>query len=103
VHLTTWAPSPLTRLELARHRATIPAQAPKKGPPGGCDLDVRRRGFAGVFEAARDEGGAEMVEWIVVVAVRATVAAIVFGPNGILTNAMNNGVNHISNIITNAS
>jgi Flp pilus assembly pilin Flp len=66
-------------------------------------MDVRRRIFQGVSEAARDERGAEMVEWIVVVAVLATVAAIVFGPNGILSNAMNNGVNHIGNIITNAS
>jgi Flp pilus assembly pilin Flp len=56
-----------------------------------------------ILNAARDERGAEMVEWIVVVAVLATVAAIVFGPGGILSNAMNNGVNHIGNIITNAS
>jgi hypothetical protein len=56
-----------------------------------------------IIKATRDERGAEMVEWIVVVAVLATVAAIVFGPNGILANSMNNGVNHIGNIITNAS
>jgi Flp pilus assembly pilin Flp len=56
-----------------------------------------------ILNAVRDEQGAEMVEWIVVVAVLATVAAIVFGPNGVLSNAMNNGVDHISNIITNAS
>jgi Flp pilus assembly pilin Flp len=56
-----------------------------------------------IARAARDEQGAEMVEWIVVVAVLATVAAIVFGPNGILSNAMNNGVNHIANIVNNAS
>jgi Flp pilus assembly pilin Flp len=66
-------------------------------------MDVRRRIFQGVSEAARDERGAEMVEWIVVVAVLATVAAIVFGPGGVLSNAMNNGVNHIGNILTNAS
>ena len=56
-----------------------------------------------IARAARDEQGAEMVEWIVVVAVLATVAAIVFGPGGILSNAMNNGVNHIANIVNNAS
>jgi hypothetical protein len=44
-----------------------------------------------------------MVEWIVVVAVLATVAAIVFGPGGVLSGAMNNGVSHIANIIQNAS
>ena len=56
-----------------------------------------------ILSRLRDERGAEMVEWIVVVAVLATVAAIVFGPGGVLSNAMNNGVNHIGNIITNAS
>jgi len=56
-----------------------------------------------ILNAVRDERGAEMVEWIVVVAVLATVAAIVFGPSGVLSNAMNSGVSHISNIITTAS
>jgi len=56
-----------------------------------------------ILSAVRDEQGAEMVEWIVVVAVLATVAAIVFGPGGVLSNAMNSGVSHIANIITNAS
>ncbi len=59
--------------------------------------------MSNILNGVRDERGAEMVEWIVVVAVLATVAAIVFGPGGILANAMNNGVNHIGNIITNAS
>jgi len=58
---------------------------------------------AKVCEVLRDESGAEMVEWIVVVAVLATVAAIVFGPGGVLSNAMNSGVSTISNAITNAS
>jgi Flp pilus assembly pilin Flp len=66
-------------------------------------MDVRRRVFEGVSEAACDERGAEMVEWIVVVAVLGTVAILIFGPNGVLSNSMNNGVNHIGNIITNAS
>ncbi len=48
----------------------------------------------------RDERGAEMVEWIVVVAVLATVASIVFGPGGVLQNAMNDGIQTIANIIT---
>jgi hypothetical protein len=56
-----------------------------------------------ILKAARDERGAEMVEWIVVVAVLATIGAIMFGPNGVLQNSMNNGVNHVSNIIMNAS
>ena len=51
----------------------------------------------------RDERGAEMVEWIVVVAVLAVVAGIVFGPNGVLQNALNTGINKISNTITAAS
>ena len=45
----------------------------------------------------RDEDGAEMVEWIVVVAVLAVVALAVFGPNGVLQTALNGGVNVISN------
>ena len=56
-----------------------------------------------ILSAARDERGAEMVEWIVVVAVLATVAAIVFGPGGVLSNAMNSGISHIADVITNAS
>ena len=56
-----------------------------------------------IVKAVRDERGAEMVEWIVVVAVLATVAAIVFGPTGVLSNALNGGVSHISNTITSAS
>jgi Flp pilus assembly pilin Flp len=56
-----------------------------------------------VLSVARDERGAEMVEWIVVVAVLASVAAIVFGPTGVLSNAMNSGVSHIADILTNAS
>jgi len=62
-----------------------------------------RKIMSKVVTAVRDERGAEMVEWIVVVAVLATVAAIVFGPGGVLSNAMNSGVQHISNIITTSS
>ena len=51
----------------------------------------------------RDERGAEMVEWIVVVAVLAVVAGIVFGPSGVLNNALNTGIANISNVITSAS
>lgn len=47
----------------------------------------------------RDEQGAEMVEWVVVVVVLAVVASIVFGPNGVLKNAVTDGVNKISTII----
>ena len=45
----------------------------------------------------RNERGAEMVEWIVVVAVLAVVALAVFGPGGVLENALRGGVNTISN------
>ena len=44
-----------------------------------------------------NERGAEMVEWIVVVAVLAVVALAVFGPNGVLQNALTGGVNTIAN------
>jgi Flp pilus assembly pilin Flp len=47
-----------------------------------------------------DEQGAEMVEWVVVVVVLAVVASIVFGPNGVLQQAIKDGVNKISQIIT---
>lgn len=47
----------------------------------------------------RDEEGAEMVEWVVVVVVLAVVASIVFGPNGALQNAVAAGVNKLSTII----
>jgi len=48
----------------------------------------------------RDEQGAEMVEWVVVVVVLAVVASIVFGPNGVLQNAVKDGINKISAIIS---
>ena len=44
----------------------------------------------------RDESGAEMVEWTVVVAVLAVVAFFAFGPNGTLSKAINNGINQIA-------
>lgn len=47
----------------------------------------------------QDEQGAEMVEWVVVVVVLAVVASIVFGPNGVLKNAVTDGINKISTII----
>jgi len=45
----------------------------------------------------RNDKGAEMVEWIVVVAVLAVVALAVFGPNGVLQNALTGGINKIAN------
>jgi Flp pilus assembly pilin Flp len=48
----------------------------------------------------KDEQGAEMVEWVVVVVVLAVVASIVFGPNGVLMNAVKDGVNKIAAIIS---
>ena len=56
-----------------------------------------------LLTAVQDQQGAEMVEWIVVVAVLATVAAIVFGPSGVLQNALNSGVSHIGSIVTSSS
>jgi Flp pilus assembly pilin Flp len=50
-----------------------------------------------LWNRIRNERGAEMVEWIVVVAVLAVVALAVFGPNGVLQNALSGGVNKISN------
>jgi len=50
-----------------------------------------------ISKLVRDEQGAEMVEWIVVVAVLAVVALAVFGPNGVLQNALSGGVNTIAN------
>jgi Flp pilus assembly pilin Flp len=47
-----------------------------------------------------DEQGAEMVEWVVVVVVLAVVASIVFGPNGVLQNAVKGGINKIAAIIS---
>jgi len=48
----------------------------------------------------RDERGAEMVEWVIVVVVLAVVASIVFGPNGVLQNAIKDGINKISAVIS---
>jgi Flp pilus assembly pilin Flp len=52
---------------------------------------------AKILDHVRNERGAEMVEWIVVVAVLAVVALAVFGPNGVLQNALTGGVNTIAN------
>jgi len=53
--------------------------------------------LAQLLARLRDEQGAEMVEWIVVVAVLAVVAFAVFGPNGVLQNALQGGINVIAN------
>jgi Flp pilus assembly pilin Flp len=53
--------------------------------------------MAKILDHVRNERGAEMVEWIVVVAVLAVVALAVFGPNGVLQNALSGGVNGIAN------
>ena len=59
--------------------------------------------MSSIISYLRDERGAEMVEWIVVVAVLAVVAGLVFGPGGVLQNALDTGINKISNTITAAS
>jgi Flp pilus assembly pilin Flp len=48
----------------------------------------------------RDERGAEMVEWVVVVVVLAVVASVVFGPTGVLKNAVTDGIGKIAAIIS---
>ena len=53
--------------------------------------------MAKVLGHVRNERGAEMVEWIVVVAVLAVVALAVFGPGGVLQNALTGGINTIAN------
>jgi Flp pilus assembly pilin Flp len=53
--------------------------------------------LARLVRHVREERGAEMVEWIVVVAVLAVVALAVFGPGGVLQNALQSGINVISN------
>ena len=50
-----------------------------------------------MLDRVRNERGAEMVEWIVVVAVLAVVALAVFGPGGVLQNALQGGINGIAN------
>jgi Flp pilus assembly pilin Flp len=53
--------------------------------------------MAKILGRVGNERGAEMVEWIVVVAVLAVVALAVFGPGGVLQNALNGGINTIAN------
>jgi Flp pilus assembly pilin Flp len=47
----------------------------------------------------RDERGAEIVEWIVVAIILAITAGLVFGPNGVLQTALEEGINRISSIL----
>ena len=51
----------------------------------------------------RNERGAEMVEWVVVVVILAVIAVAIFGPDGVLNTALTNGINTIAEIIDNAS
>ena len=53
-----------------------------------------------IYDHLKDDRGAEMVEWVVVVCVLAVVASIVFGPNGVLQNAIKDGINKISAVIS---
>ena len=52
-----------------------------------------------MLDYARGEHGAEMVEWVVVVVILAVVASVVFGPDGVLSNALVAGLNKIPSII----
>jgi Flp pilus assembly pilin Flp len=51
----------------------------------------------------RDERGAEMAEWVVVVAILSVVASGLFGPGGVLDTALKGGINTISTTVTSAS
>lgn len=52
-----------------------------------------------MLDYARGEHGAEMVEWVVVVVILAAVASVVFGPNGVLSNALVTGLGKITAIV----
>jgi len=52
-----------------------------------------------IYDYAQEEQGAEMVEWVMVVVVLAVIASIVFGPNGVLSNAVTVGINKIATVI----
>ena len=51
----------------------------------------------------RSERGAEMVEWVVVVVILAVIAVAIFGPDGVLNDALTNGINSIAEIIENVT
>ena len=51
----------------------------------------------------KDERGAEIVEWVVVVAILAAVAVTAFGPGGVLATAISDAITGISTQIKNAS
>lgn len=51
----------------------------------------------------RNERGAEMVEWVVVVVILAVIAVAIFGPSGVLNSALTNGITAIANVITNVA
>ena len=46
-----------------------------------------------------DERGAEIVEWVVVAIILAITAGLVFGPNGVLQEALNGGIARINSIL----
>jgi hypothetical protein len=46
-----------------------------------------------------DERGAEIVEWIVVAIILAITAGLVFGPGGVLQQALVDGIGRISSIL----
>jgi Flp pilus assembly pilin Flp len=52
-----------------------------------------------LYGYAQDQHGAEMVEWVVVVVVLSALASIMFGPTGVLSNAVTGALGKISAII----
>ena len=51
----------------------------------------------------KDEQGAEIVEWVVVVVILAVIAVAVFGPTGPLNTALQAGIERIADIINTTS
>jgi Flp pilus assembly pilin Flp len=48
-----------------------------------------------------NERGAEMVEYVIVVAILALAGLTVFGPGGVLYHALTTGVQTVADIVTN--
>jgi len=51
----------------------------------------------------KDEQGAEIVEWVVVVVILAVIAVAVFGPAGPLNTALKDGIQRIADIVNNTT
>ena len=81
-------------------QATVCCRIDSRHRPDPSCRGGRRYMLTKIRRSLKNEQGAEMVEWVVVVVVLAVVASIVFGPNGVLMNAVKDGINKISAIIS---